>query len=336
MEQKKRNLPTSQDVANLAGVSRATVSAHLNKTRYVSPELAEQIENAISQLNYIPDPLARALKMKDTQTIGLIIPVLSEFYTPMIRAINEVAHQNEYDLLLSSSEEDVERERELLEVFVSKRVSGILLGPCSEKNRDLLANIQRSGTPLVQVNRRIPGLEADSVVSDNFRAAYQATEHLIKRGRRRIAYLGYDPTTLCNAEKKDGYVAALRNNGIESDLVITVKEHHGTQIADALNAFIDSARPYDGLICSTQGKTAIALRILLEKGVNVPGDVGLLGFDDTPWSAMLCTPITVVSEATYQMGEDAIRLLLKRIQAKEPLPLEHIVLETEFIIRAST
>ncbi len=336
MEQIKRKRPTSQDVADLADVSRATVSAHLNKTRFVSPELGERIDQAIKELNYIPDPLARALKMENTQTIGLIIPVLSQFYAPMIRAINEVAHQNEYDLLLSSSEEDAEREKELLEVFMSKRVSGILLGPCSEQNRDLLADIQHSGTPLVQVNRKIPGLETDSVVSDNYRATYLATEHLIERGRRRIAYLGYDPTTLCNAEKKDGYVAALRDHGIDRDLIITVKEHNGIQIAEALNTFIESARPYDALICTTQGKTAIALRILLERGIQIPEKVALLGFDDTPWSDLLQIPITVVSEATYHMGEEALKLLLKRIKSAEPLPLQHVVLETDFIIRKST
>ncbi len=336
MDQKKRKRPTSQDVAELAGVSRATVSAHLNKTRYVSPELSERIDKAIEKLNYVPDPLARALKMEDAQTIGLIIPVLSQFYTPMIRAINKVADQNEYDLLLTSSEEDAQRERDLLEMFVSKRVSGILLGPCSIENRDLLDEIQRNGTPIVQVNRKISGLDADSVVSDNFQAAYQATQHLIQHGRKRIAYLGYDPTTLCNAEKKEGYDAALRDHDIESGLVITVEEHNGVQISNALHQFIDSGKPFDALICTTQGKTAIALRILTDLGIKIPAEVALVGFDDTPWSDMLCTPLTVVSEATFSMGEQAMGLLLKRIQADALLPPEHIVLSTEFIVRAST
>jgi DNA-binding LacI/PurR family transcriptional regulator len=331
-----RKRPTSQDVANLAGVSRATVSAYLNKTSYVSPELVTRIEKAIRELGYIPDPLARALKMKVTKTIGLIIPVLSQFYTPMIRAINDVAHQNNYDLLLSSSEEDAAQERKLLEVFVSKRVGGILLGPCSEKNRDLLADIQRSGTHVAQVNRRIPGLEIDSVISDTYQAAYRAAEHLIQRGRRHIAYLGYDPTTLCNVEKKDGYLAALYDHGVADGMVIQVKEHNGMQIAEALNTFLDAGRDCDALICSTQGKTAIALRILRERGIDIPGRMALLGFDDTPWSEMLGTPLTMVSEATYRMGEEAIRLLLQRIHSVEPMPPAHLLLGTEFIIRQST
>lgn len=154
-------------MADLAGVSRATISAYLNRTRYVSPEVSQRIEEAIKQLNYAPDPLARALKLRDTQTIGLIIPVLSQFYTPKMRAINEIAHESEYGLLLLSSEEHAGRERELLQVLIAKRISGILLAPCCDENRELLDDIRRSGTPIVQGARdgtgwggfrRVPGV----------------------------------------------------------------------------------------------------------------------------------------------------------------------------------
>ena len=200
--ERRKTRPTSQDVANLAGVSRATVSAYINKTRYVSPELSGKIEEAIRELNYIPDPFARALKIEDTKTIGLVIPVLSQFFTPMIKAINEVAHENRYGLLLSSSEEDAERERELLEILVSKRVSGLLIGPCSKENRGLLARIQRNGTPIVQVNRKIPEFEADSVVSDNFGAAFRATERSFKRAAERLSFWDTTPPTWRARRKK--------------------------------------------------------------------------------------------------------------------------------------
>jgi LacI family transcriptional regulator len=113
--------PSSIDVARVAGVSRATVSAYINGTRYVSPELGERIEEAIRTLNYIPDPTARALKMKDARTIGLVIPVISRFFTPLMQAVNEAAQRSGYGFLVSSSEEDSNREREALEVFVAKK-----------------------------------------------------------------------------------------------------------------------------------------------------------------------------------------------------------------------
>jgi DNA-binding LacI/PurR family transcriptional regulator len=336
IHQKRKRRPTSQDVAELAGVSRATVSAFLNRNRYVSPELSQKIQEAIAELNYTPDHLARALKLEDTKTIGLIIPVLSHFYTPLMRAINDIAHEYGYGFLLSSSEENAERERELLEILMAKRISGILLGPCSEENKDLLNEIQRSGTPIVQVNRKVEGLEADSVVSDNFKAAYMATEHLIQRGRRKIVLLGYDPTTLSNAQKKAGYDAALKDHNIKDNLTIVVKEHNRENITAALTEFLQSNYLYDGLICTTQGKTAIALHLLKESGVQIPEDVAVVGFDDTVWSSLLCTPLTVVSETTYRMGVEAINLLLNRMKNTNEVPPTHIVLESEFIIRQST
>ncbi|GAK56643.1 transcriptional regulator [Candidatus Vecturithrix granuli] len=339
MAQKQRTSikrPSSKDVAKLAGVSRATVSAYLNRTRYVSPELSEKIEQAIQELHYTPDPVARALKLQDTKTIGLIIPVMSNFYMPLMQVVNEVAHQNAYGLLLCSSEEDPEREREVLEIFLAKRVSGIMMAPCSEKNRKLLNDIQQKGTPIVQVNRKIDGLEADSVVSHNFKAAYTATEHLIHKGRKRIVFLGYDPDSLVNAEKKTGYDAALADYKIADNLTILVKEHQREQIRTAFRTFLETGQSFDGLICTTQGKTAIGLQLLKAYALRIPQDVAVIGFDDTPWSSLLWPPLTVISENTYTMGEEATKLLLKRIENKEKIAPQHIVLEDELIIREST
>jgi LacI family kdg operon repressor len=327
---------SSQDVAERAGVSRATVSAYINKTRFVSDELGARIERAIRDLRYIPDPFARALKVKDTKTIGLIIPVLSRFFTPMLRAINEVAHQNRYGFLLCSSEEDGEREREVLEMMTAKRLSGILLVPCSLKNQRLIKSVQKTGTPIVQVNRRIEGLDTDAVVSNNYKAAYVATEHLIERGRRRIALFGHDPDSLALLEKKNGYDQALRDHGFEERIVIRVRQNDPEHMREAFLGFVGAKRPYDGLICTSQAKTSIALQILKERQVRIPEEVAVVGFDDTPWASLLWRPLTVISESTYQMGESAVRLLLDRLEKRETGSPRTILLEDEFIIREST
>jgi DNA-binding LacI/PurR family transcriptional regulator len=333
---KRNTRPSSKDVAELARVSRATVSAYINKTHYVSSELSERISAAIKELNYTPDPLARALKLKDTRTIGLIIPVLSQFYMPLMMVINAIAHKNGYGFLLASSEEDPERERKVLEILLAKRISGILLVPCSQTNLELLKQVLGSGTPVVQVNRRLDGLGADSVVSNNFRAAYIATEHLIQRGRRKIVLLGYDPNSLANAEKKAGYDAALKDHNITDDLTILLQEHDGKVIRAAMIEFLNSGQPFDGLICTTQGKTAIALSLLKDRGIKIPEQVAVIGFDDTPWSSLLCTPLTVISESTYRMGMEAANLLLKRMIGKKTGFPSHILLEDELIVREST
>jgi DNA-binding LacI/PurR family transcriptional regulator len=193
-----------------------------------------------------------------------------------------------------------------------------------------------SGTPIVQVNRKIKELAADSVVSDNYKAAYTATQHLIERGRQHIVFLGYDPSTLSNSEKKEGYDAALKDHNIEDNLTIIVKEHNRQQIVDAFGQFLASNHPFDSLICTTQGKTAIALSLLEEGNFRIPKDVAVVGFDDTAWSSLLCTPLTAISEQTYQMGVKATTMLLERMRSIEATLPKHIILESEFIIRKST
>lgn len=327
--------PSSQDVADRVGVSRATVSAYLNKTRYVSPGLSERIQLAIDELGYVPDPVARALKTSDTSTVGLIIPVMTSFYMPMINAIEREAASRGYELLISSSNEDRVKERELLDVLVAKRVTGIVITPCSDENSERINAILRSGVPVAQVNRRLEGVDADSVVSDNFRAAYQATEHLVRRGSRRIAFLGYDESNIANLRKKLGYEAAVRDLGVAEGLVIAVREHDRDLITARLEAFIDGGNRFDALIATTQGKTVIALRTLVRRGYRVPEDVALIGFDDTPWCELLSPPLTMISEDTSTMGAESLALLIGRIEGSMDGPARHVVLEDRMIIRLS-
>jgi DNA-binding LacI/PurR family transcriptional regulator len=326
----------SKDVARVAGVSRATVSAYINGTRYVSPELTARIERAIKELHYVPDPLARALKMKDAKTIGLVIPVMSRFFAPIINAINRIAHENRYGFLLCSSEEEPLREEEVINILVAKRISGILVVPCSVKNLSLMRSLNEGGIPIVQVNRKIPGLDVDAVRSDNFKAAYTATEHLINRGRRRLVYLGYDQRTLSANEKKEGFEAALKEHGLPDGIIIPVRDHDAEDIAAAFRQFISSGREMDGLILSTQAKTAIGFGILTEHSMKIPEQVAVVGFDDTPWSSILSPPLTVISENTQKMGEIAAALLLERIEGSRQGKPTETILEDEFIIRKST
>jgi DNA-binding LacI/PurR family transcriptional regulator len=141
---------------------------------------------------------------------------------------------------------------------------------------------------------------------------------------------------LANVEKKAGYDAALVDYAIEDNLTILVKEHDRENIEAALRGFLETAAKFDGLICTTQGKTAIALKVLKEKSLQIPHDLAVIGFDDTPWSSLLWPPLTVISENTYTMGVEATKLLLSRIERTERGVPQHIVLEDELIIREST
>jgi DNA-binding LacI/PurR family transcriptional regulator len=334
MDLKAIKRPTSKDVANFAGVSRATVSAYLNKTRYVSPELSKKIQDAINQLHYTPNELARSLKMQDTKTIGLIIPVLSHFFMPMLNSINEVAQKEDYRFLLCSSEEDPKREKKMLEIFLSKQISGILVVPSSEDNRKFMKQIMEDGIPIVQVNRRIDGLETDFVVSKNFNGIYSAVEYLVKKGRKKIVLLGYNADTFGEDEKKDGYEAVIKDYKLNS-YIINLKGHDPQNILDSLNKFFSSVEGVDGIICTSQMRTTVALQYLKNKLIKIPQDISFIGYDDTSLSILFNPPLTVISENASEMGQKAAALLLERIKKKKPMAPKSILLDVDFIIRES-
>ena len=326
--------PTSKDVAKLAGVSRATVSAYINDTRYVSPELSNKIQNAINEMNYTPNELARSLKMQDTKTIGLIIPVLSYFFMPMLNSINEIAHEQDYSFLLCSSEEDPKREKKMLEIFLSKQISGILVVPSSEANRKFMNQIKENGTPIVQVNRKIIGLETDFVVSKNFNAIYTAAEYLLKKGRKKIVLLGYNPNSFGEHEKKEGYEAAIRDYKVDS-YIINIKGHDPFTISESLNKFFLSDEKVDGIICTSQMRTTVALQFLKDRSIKIPRDISFIGYDDTTLSVLFNPPLTVISENASEMGQKAATILLDRIKKKNIGGIKSIFLDVNFIIRES-
>jgi len=334
MEFKSFKRPTSKDVAKVAGVSRATVSAYINKTRYVSPKLEEKIQSAINKLRYTPNELARSLKMQDTKTIGLIIPVLSDFFVPMLNIIDEILQKNNYSLLLSSSEEDGKRERKILEIFLSKQISGIIVVPSSEKNRMLIDQIMINGTPIVQVNRKIDKLDVDYIVSKNFDAIYKATEFLIKKGRKNIALLGYNVNVFGEREKKDGYEKAINDNNLNIN-TININGRNPESILESLDDFFSPDKKIDGIICTSQMRTTLSLKYLKDKSIKIPKDMSFIGYEDTSLAILHNPPLTVISENIKDMGEKSANLLLKRIKNKGMIRTKKILLDFNFFIRES-
>lgn len=334
MNQKIIKRSTSKDVANLAGVSRATVSAYINGTRYVSPQLKKRIQDAISKLNYTPNELARSLKIQDTKTIGLIIPALSEFFMPMLNSINNIIHAQNYSYLLGSSDENPIMERKMIEIFISKRISGIIIIPCSEENRNYMNNIKNTGTPIVQVNRRIIGLETDFVISKDYDVIYKATEYLINKGRKNIVLVGYNLDQMGEREKKYGYEAAVKDRKIDSHIV-DIKGRNPLNIFEELNKFFIKNKKIDGMICTSQMRTSVALQFLQEKSINIPKDISFIGWGDSSLSVLFKPPLTMISENLSEIGKKATTILMDRIKKKNTRDTKSIILDVDFIIRES-
>lgn len=333
-EKERRKLPTSEDVAQLAGVSRATVSAYINGTRFVSDKLKEKIDRAIEILNYTPNEIARSLKLQSNKTIGLLIPVLSKFYLPMIRSINEMIHDRGYTMILGSSEEDIQREKEVLQVFTSKKVSGVLVVPCGYKNARYIEQLQDSGIAVVQLNRKLDRLDADSVVSDTMQAIYNATKHMVEaRGKKRIMLMGYNPYVISDMEKRMGYLNAVKDFGLET-LIMETTEHDSDVLAKEFTEFA-SVNRVDGVVCTTRTYMEVVLYMLKGSGRNIPNDVSVVGYDDPVWTRFIEPKITVISENRFKMGDQAVNLLFDRIEGRYKGEPKHITMDVELIVRQS-
>ncbi len=334
VEKEIKKLPTSEDVARLAGVSRATVSAYINGTRYVSDKLIQRIDRAIEILHYTPNEIARSLKLQSNKAIGLLIPVLSKFYLPMIRSINERIHERGYTMILGSSEEDIQREKEVLQVFTSKKVSGILIVPCGYRNAGYIERLSDSGIAFVQLNRRIERLDMDSVVSDTVQAIYDAMQHMVKkRGKKRIALMGYNPNIIADNDKRTGYQNALREFNLESFIFETV-EHDQDILARNLTEFM-STKKIDGVVCTTRTFMEVVLCALRQSGRSIPGEVSVIGYDDPVWTTLVEPNLTVISEDRFSMGEQAVNMLFDRIEGRSEDKPKHIVMQAELIVRDS-
>lgn len=325
-----KKLPTSEDVARLAGVSRATVSAYINGTRYVSDKLSKRIQDAIELLNYTPDELARSLKMQSSKTIGLLVPVFSKFYLPMIRSINDMLHQRGYTMLIGSSEEDPMREREVLQVFVSKKVRGVLIAPCGHQNVRFIDHAQDRGITFVQLNRKIGQLDVDSVISNTEQAIYDAVKYMVKKhGKRRIILMGHNPGIVSDVDKLRGYERAVNELVLER----IVMEHSGYEgVEEDLESLMDQSK-IDGIICTTRTYMEMAYGVLKRRNINMPGQISIVGYGDPVWTTLVSPQLTVISEDRYVTGEKAVNLLFDRIEGGYGGPARNTVIDVNFVVR---
>ncbi len=327
-------------VAKKAGVSTATVSRVLRDYPGVRSKTKKKVLKAIKDLKYEVNAVARSLRQKKTHTIGIIVGnVLSQFYSTIAKSVEDVAQRKGYNLILCNGDDDPEKELKYLKVLRSNRVDGIIFTPTG-KNADYVNSLIESGMNIVLLDRLINGVECDAVLIDNERSAYKAVKHLIDQGYRKIGIIAglIDRTT--GRERLNGYLRAINEAGIKrNDDFIKIgdfKEKSGLELTKEL--FQGAERP-DSLFVSNADMTIGALIAIKELGIDAPGDIGMVGFDDFEWARLLKNPLTAIRQPVYSLGLNAAEMLLKKIN-NEPLGIGDkpviITLNTELIIREST
>jgi LacI family transcriptional regulator len=329
-------MATMKDVARLAGVSIATVSATVNGTAFVSPELRGRVTEAIQQLGYAPDGVARSLKKGRTQLIGLIVAdITNAFFTELVHVIEAAMQDAGYSVLLCDTDEDFEKERHYLRILQTHRVDGVILAPtgAGDAYQSLKALSER--LPLVLVDRALPDLGLDAATVDSYAGAYEATSHLLDLGHRKVATIA-GPHHLGPArDRLNGFRAALEERGIEvrPDFIRSGSFREEEAMAAALSLLSGEDRP-TAIFAANNHMMIGVMRAITQLQLNCPRDVSVVGIDDFPWANAFTPRLTVVRQPVEPLGRAAVQLLLARIAGQAPAPA-HEVLRPSLVIRDS-
>ncbi len=323
MKRKKKALDTGKaasiyDVAQEARVSVFTASAVVNQKSHVGKKLRERVELAIRKLNYRPNLLARGLAKQQTLTIGMIVPDITNPFFPMvIRGAEDAAQKHGYNLLLCNSDDSQEKEENALEVLFSKRVDGILLTKANfDLSPPLWQMMQDVKVPIVLLMRTSPKISKDAVIADDYYGAYEAVCHLARAGRKRIAMIG-GPRKASNGKARwEGFRDALEASNLPCDPSLIIDGDYRIESGYHAGNSLFAHRP-DGVYVANFLMTVGLLKAAEELSLRCPEDFGLVSFDDYPWLGIFHPKLSTVESPKYQLGHEAVELLLDRISGKE-------------------
>ncbi|MDO6693426.1 LacI family DNA-binding transcriptional regulator [Aliiglaciecola sp. 3_MG-2023] len=324
------------DVAKRAGVSNSTVSQYLNgRFDYMSEKTKLRIQKAISELDYVPNPIARSLKMNKTKTIGVIVRDITGFYTSRtIRGIDDYCKNSEYNLLIYNTDVDPKVEAKSLDTLNQLRVDGIIIAS-SGQNTDLINRYSDNGLPIVHFQLEHDGQEKNIIISDYRKAAFEATEYLIQLGHKRICFVTQDFNQV--KSRKDrflGYADALQKHAIPMDQSLIKYWHRETGFEQSPIEYLHTENPPSVFFTQHLAITTELLSVLNAANIVIPDDVSLLGFDDIPMAEYFKVPITVITQNPYEIGRQATKLLLNNINSKTPAS-EKIMIPCSLIKRLS-
>lgn len=325
-------LATRVDVAKRAGVSTAVVSYVLNNgPRSVAPKTKEKVLRAVEELGYSPNAVARALKVRRTNTIGLLVPDISNpYFAELSKAIEDSAFVRGYSLLVGNSSNDPSRELMQIETFRARQVDGLLLVRTTRHNDKVLAHLD--SLPTVVLDRIVPNERLSSVLVDNFGGAYAAVKHLIDHGHRMIACIGGPAGAPLADERVRGWVTAMAEHGLPTtDLSVRGAYSRLGGYEAALELFERKERP-SAVFASSDLQGIGVLRACYEKGVKVPEDLAVFAFDGTSEAAFTAPPLSVVQQDMGRLAESAVSLVLSELIAANPV---HHTAPFELVLRRS-
>ncbi len=325
-------MTTIHDVARHAAVSVATVSRVVNRRDGVNAEMAVRVMSSVKELGYTPNNVARSLRRRTGSVWALIVSdVASSYFTSLVRGVEAVARASGFSVVVCNSQEDVEQEARYIDVALSEQMAGVIISP-AQPSTDISRLIDRK-VPVVTIDRQLDQTLVSAVVIDNMIAAANATAHLLDGGFQRIACIT-GPTHISTAvERLDGYRLALRQHDIDLgaslEKIENYREDGGYRAVEQLLALED---PPDALLTGNSLLTVGAMRALHDRGIAIPTQIGIVGFDDNPWLQVTQPPLSAVAQPTDALGRRAAELLLQG----SATPASTTVLPARLVVRASS
>ena len=330
-------MATLRDVAREADVSVSTVSRVFNEPDKVREDTRQRVQQAVDELGYRPSRVARRLRLENgfAHMLGLVIPdIQNPFFADLARGVEDIAQANGYTVIVNNSDEDSAKQRLCLETLRTESVDGVIVPPVREQDEDI-DTLAQSGVPVVCVDRRMKMIAYDTIVSDNVRGAYEAVNHLIENGHRRIGFIGGIPTISTSIERREGYEKALVDHGIEVDRALIregdSRQGSGRRLAESL---LDMPDMPTALLSGNNLMTLGSLEAINLRGLRIPQDISVVAYDDVPWALALNPPLTAVDQPGYEMGRRAAEMLLQRIHEPKRSPTL-VTLQPKLIVRKS-
>lgn len=336
MTKNKQHRTSLKDLSRELGVSIATVSRALRNSPEIGKEMQQRVKDLAKKLNYRPNPFAQSLRKEAPKMIGVVVPnLVTHYYAAVLDGIEDEARRAGYSVISANSHENFEDEALAVDNFVGLHVEGIIA--CLAQNTTDYSHyeeIAEMGIPLVFFGRTCLTDRFSSVTANGDEAAQLATQHLIDTGSRRIAFIGGPNHIDMVRRRKHGYLEALRENNLQIDRDLVACGKIDYQVAcEATRRLLDLPCPPDAILCFNDIITFAAFTAIKERGLNIPGDVALIGFTDDAHAAYVTPRMSAIEDQSHLMGVTACQLLLKNIQGdqkvyKEIVPQQLVIRET--------
>lgn len=322
-----------KDVAAQAGVSVATVSRVLNSHPSVSPDARTRVLAAVDALGYRPNAVARSLRTDQTRTLGLVISdVLNPYFTELARFVEEEARALGYSVIIGNADERPELQDHHVRTLLDRRIDGLLVSP-ADGDSPLMAEVSRGGTPMVFVDRWMPGVDVPVVRADGRHAIRHLVAHLHALGHRRLAIIAGPAATTTGDERVEAFREALRAYELDlPEVYIGQGDFQADSGRRVTERFLALPEPPEVVFAADNLMALGALDAIRAAGLRVPQDIGLAAFDDIPWFVHTDPPITAIAQPTGELGRAAVRALVDMVEGRSP---QSVTLPARLVVRRS-